>query len=87
MLKGSDAEVLYECPLGKVHRESPYAYDVINVHSMSEGAGFELLQQPRWLQRCLRVVGSEQERHRRMRESERQAKHDGKYGAAVLRRR
>ena len=87
MLIGHPSAVLYECPIGKVHRESPYAFDVINAHSMSEGEGLSLLMQSRWLQRCFRVVGSEQDRHRKMRESERQAKRDSKYGAAVLRGR
>jgi hypothetical protein len=78
---------LYECPLGKVHREAPHAYDAINVHGMAEGSGFELLQQPRWMQQAFRVIGSEQERHRQRKMSERQAKNDSRYGAAVLRGR
>lgn len=79
--------MLYECPVGMVHREAPYVYDVINAHGLSEGAGLALLEQPRWLQQAFRVVGSERERHREHDQRERQAKHDARYGASILKRR
>lgn len=82
-----DSAILYECPVGMVHREAPYAWDAINVHSLAEGAGFALLRQSRWLQHAFRVIGSEKERHRQQDESERRARRDAGYGASVLRRR
>jgi len=78
---------LYECPVGMVHREAPYVYDVINAHGLSEGAGLELLEKPRWLQQAFRVVGSERERHREAGQRERQTKSDARYGTSVLKRR
>ena len=73
--------------MGRVRRQSPYAYDVINAHSFAEGAGLQLLSEPRWLQQAFRVIGSEQERHRVMAQNEQRAKRDGRYGAAVLKGR
>jgi len=79
--------ILYECPVGLVQREAPYVYDVINAHSLSEGAGLALLEQPRWLQLAFRVIGSEQGRHREAERREQQAKTDARYGARVLKGR
>jgi hypothetical protein len=77
-------DILHECPIGKVQRESPYVLDAILVQGMADGQGFELLRQSRWLQQAFRVIGSERERHRLITERERQAKRDAAYGQRVL---
>jgi hypothetical protein len=78
--------VLRECPVGRVLREAPHAYELIIAHSYSENTGLEILNYPRYLRQAFGVIGSEKERLRELSDKDRQAKADGKYGTAMLQR-
>ena len=57
--------VIYECPVGFVLREAPWAYDAIEATGTAENCGpREWAQLPLWYKHCVRLVRSERERLR-----------------------
>lgn len=84
MLQGEDDRVVRECPVGKVLRESPQTYSVIDAVGVSENASpVELARMPRFYVQMARLFRSETERNRELQQRDEQAKADAKYASRV----
>lgn len=80
-------DMLNECPVGKIMRESPHVYDAIAAHTYSENGALNPLECSPWLQAAIRVVGSERGRLEDMRQEEQRNKVDAKRGQSLRKRR
>lgn len=81
-----ELNMLRECPVGLILRDAPYLYDVISIASAAENVGpTEYARLPRYMQRAMTVVSAERSRLRELRDKQRQAERDAKYGARVVR--
>jgi hypothetical protein len=88
----SEAEqVLLECPVGLVLRETPDVYRAIEVQSFAEQGGVDPFAQSPWMQDAIRIVSSERARCMGQKDEERRqqshAKGDAEYARNAVRRR
>jgi hypothetical protein len=86
MLQGEGWKRIYECPVGKVLREAPHIFDVIERGSMTEAMTPDIFDRlPGYMQRAIRVVSSERARLQEMPMSEMKGRHDSAAGMAARR--
>ena len=75
---------LSECPVGMLAREAPWVWDVLAAQHYAEHAGFEALQQSRFLQDAMRLVASERGRHMEERQKRDRSRSDAAHASRVL---
>lgn len=82
---GDGSDTLRECPTGRVLREAPWVFDVVN--ACGDGLSrLDLLRWPRRMQRLVAVASSEDYRLRRLEDQRRKSKRDAEYGRSLLTR-
>ena len=87
-LQGKDDRILYECPVGKILREAPHTYSLIDAASLAENATpSERQRLPRFYWQVASIVQSERQRLRELADAERQSKRDIEYAGSVMRSR
>ena len=72
-----------ECPVGMILRETPYVYEAIGAAAHVENGALNPLNESPWLQGAIRVVSSERERHRRLRDELSKSRADSRAGIGV----
>lgn len=88
MLVSQGEDMLYECPVGKILRESPLTYDIIDAVSLAENATpTDKARMPRFFWQAANLVQSERARLMELEDSEKATANDAKYGAEAIRRR
>lgn len=86
ILQGAADRVLRECPTGKILRETPHVYDLIEVAAATERAGpGELVGLPMPVKHAARLYWSERSRHLEIRASRARATSDAAYATRVVR--
>ena len=81
ILVESGNDLLKECPVGKILREAPQTYDILDYSARIEATGVEEYSRlPRFMQQAIRLVSSERERLRELKEQKRKAAADSKFG-------
>lgn len=84
MLQGDGDRVLNECPVGRVLREAPHTYDLINHIGLAENAGpTEAEQMSRLWSDAGRLYSSEKRRIDDIERARDKTKGDAAYGARV----
>ena len=84
ILQSPEDRVLRECPTGKILREAPEIYSIIESARMVEALtpdGFH--RQPRYMQHAIRITSSESARLRELNRLEKTGFGDSAYGSRV----
>lgn len=79
--------VVYECPVGAILRNFPFAYEVINACSFLDRSGVSGLACPPFLDSAHSIVSSEKMRLERIRQQDKQTSRDANYAKRVLKAR
>jgi hypothetical protein len=79
-------DIVRECPVGMVLRETPYVYDAVSAASYVESGALNPLEAPRWLQDAARIVGSERGRMFDIKQQQRRGASDAAYAAKKVAR-
>jgi hypothetical protein len=77
-------DIVRECPVGMVLRETPHVYDAVSAASNTESGAINPLEVPRWLQDSLRIVGSERGRLFDIKQQQRRSAGDAAYAARAV---
>lgn len=80
-----EKSVVFECPVGVILREFPFAYETINACSFVDRAGIDGLNIPQFLREAHTIVSAEKMRLDKLREQDRQTSKDANYAKQVLR--
>jgi hypothetical protein len=87
-LQTQEDRALYECPVGYVLREAPHVYDILDRCSMAERmTPTEAARVPQYMQRAMRLYGSEVNRLSALRDSSNVAARDAKAAERATRGR
>ena len=85
MLQSEEDKRLYECPVGKVLRETPWVYDIYDLLNYAENTGIGDFQRlPAFAQQALRLGRSEQSRLLEARQREQKVSRDSKAGMRAV---
>lgn len=77
-------QILRECPVGAILRETPYIYEAVSAQSYAEAGAFDPSTKPTWLQEAMRIVGSERSRLWDIKRERERSSRDAAYAAKVL---